>query len=69
MAKFKPKAEQAFETKFHEALQARSFDVLERVMNQYGSYLELVDMTVNMTPDETRARLDLVRELEGKRND
>jgi len=52
MAKFKSKAEQAFETKFAAALEARDFPALEKLFHQYGCYLELIDSSVSMTQAE-----------------
>lgn len=52
MAQYKAKAEQAFETKFNAALKARDFGAVEKVMNQYGCYLELIDPQVMLTRDQ-----------------
>ena len=64
MARYKSKAEKAFEVKVEAALEARDWTTLETVYHQYGCYLELIDMNSTIQGQEVnlaaRAAQDLI---------
>lgn len=63
MPKFKPKAEQMFEQKLADALERRDMRAVERVMHQYGCYLELIDPNVDLSREQVANHSGEHREL------
>lgn len=64
MAKFKSKAEIAFEIKSSQALAKRDWVFLETVYHQFGCYLQLVDMRQDLTEREVNSFSRAVGNLE-----
>lgn len=63
MGKFKSKADTSFEIKLEKAIEDRDFYRVNVLFSQYGSYLELIDGSIEMDNKQVMVRYNRVDDL------